>query len=413
MSDFNTLSVDKEKGTVSGRRDPEKEFQLLEKLGEGSYGSVWKALHRGSGKIIAIKKVGIDDDLEDLINEINIMKQCQSEYIVSYFGSYFKDNDLWIVMEYCAGGSISDIMTILGKSLNEEQIAVVTHYVLLGLKYLHSVKKIHRDIKAGNILLNTKGEAKLADFGVSGQLSDTMAKRKTVIGTPFWMAPEVIQEIGYDYKADIWSLGITSIEMAEGDPPYSNIHPMRAIFMIPSRPPPRLSEPEKWSREFNDFVAQCLTKNATDRPTADDLLKHPFLQKAKNTSLLAHLVDETMEGIAAAGGREAALGLDDESDSESEDDESGKNTSRKDSDDGDSDAYAGTTVISSQTIQAEKEKQFVPPYMQKKPAGEYDKYSVDELKQMLKDLDAKMEKEIEEVKQKYETQRKKFTSLIA
>jgi len=358
----------------------------------------------------------------ELIKEIHFMKECKNSYVVAYRGSYFKGNELWIAMEFCGGGSISDIMTVLGRSLTENQIATVCYYVVLGLKYLHSVRKIHRDVKAGNILLNMKGEAKLADFGVSGQLSDTMAKRKTVIGTPFWMAPEVIQEVGYDYKADIWSLGITAIEMAEGDPPYSNIHPMRAIFMIPSRPPPRLSEPEKWSKEFYDFVAQCLTKDPAERPSADQLLKHSFVTKGKaNLNLLSELVDEGMEAIKAAGGREAALGLNEESDSESDDDDK-KSGSQQGSDDEESDV-CGTTVISSQTIQAEKEKQFIPPYMQKskpddrvtppymqksKPASEYEQYSVDELKRMLKELDATMEKEINEVKEKYEAKRKQF-----
>jgi len=170
---------------------------------------------------------------------------------------------------------------------------------------------------------NNKGEGKLADFGVSGQLSDTMAKRQTVIGTPFWMAPEVIQEVGYDVKADLWSLGITAIEMAEGKPPYSNIHPMRAIFMIPSRPPPKLTEPDKWSKEFNDFVALSLTKNPEQRPTANDLLKHPFINKAKTSAVLTAIIEEANEVIARIG-REEAMGLVEQSDSEGEDDEGGE-----------------------------------------------------------------------------------------
>ncbi|KAL6064718.1 non-specific serine/threonine protein kinase [Balamuthia mandrillaris] len=403
---FNTLRVNAQ-GTVRGRRNPEKEFQLMEKLGEGSYGSVWKALHRTSGRIIALKKVVVDDDLDDLINEINIMKQCQSPYVVSYFGSYFKDNELWIVMEYCGGGSVSDIMRIVNKTLTEEQIAVVVYYVLNGLSYLHSVRKIHRDIKAGNILLNHKGEAKLADFGVSGQLSDTMAKRQTVIGTPFWMAPEVIQEVGYDVKADIWSLGITCIEMAEMEPPYSNIHPMRAIFMIPSRPPPRLSDPSKWSKEFNDFVARCLTKDPNERPTAEELLKHPFLKSGlKNQQVLSELVDETMNAIAASGGRENALGLEEESDSDSE---GGKDYYSSSDGEDDGDAY-DTTVITS-TLKAKElgGNDYVPPFLQYMQANssaaeseaDYSKYSIEELRTMLKELDSKMEEEIREIKRKY------------
>jgi len=239
------------------KRDPTSDFQLVEKLGEGSYGSVWKSVHIKTGTVTAIKRVPVENDLDEILNEIKIMKQCRSPYIISYYGSYFKDNELWIVMEFCGGGSVSDLMRILDKTLTEDQIAVVVRDALKGLNYLHGIKKIHRDIKAGNILLNGKGESKLADFGVSGQLSDTMAKRQTVIGTPFWMAPEVIQEVGYDVRADIWSLGITVIEIAEGKPPYSNIHPMRAIFMIPSRPPPKFTDPDKWSKDMNDFLSKC------------------------------------------------------------------------------------------------------------------------------------------------------------
>eukprot|EP01087_Luapelamoeba_hula_P012095 TRINITY_DN3361_c1_g1_i2.p1 TRINITY_DN3361_c1_g1~~TRINITY_DN3361_c1_g1_i2.p1 ORF type:complete len:393 (+),score=67.38 TRINITY_DN3361_c1_g1_i2:123-1181(+) len=351
------------------------------------------------------------------------MKQCKSDYVVSYYGSYFKDSFLWIVMEYCAGGSISDVMTILGITLNEEQIATVLDYVLNGLHYLHaSQRKIHRDIKAGNILLTAKGEAKLADFGVSGQLSDTMAKRQTVIGTPFWMAPEVIQEVGYDMKADIWSLGITTIEMAEGDPPYSNIHPMRAIFMIPSRPPPRLTEPAKWSKDFSDFVAKCLTKDPADRPSAEALLKHPFLKKVKNRQVLSAIVDLTTQAIAVAGGRETALGLgEDEESSDSDEDEQSSGTVRRGSvrhgDDEEEENYS-TTVITDLTM---KKAEFAAPYLKKdepkpkspRPTVDYSAMSLDELKRLLSTIDDKMEKEIADVKKKHAASKAAIASLLA
>lgn len=270
------------------------------------------------------------------------MQQCDSPYVVKYYGSYFKNTDLWvnlysllrfqssrlssspskiaerrasvtrrtrrrsnefsffqIVMEYCGAGSVSDIMRLRKKTLQEDEIATILSDTLKGLEYLHLRRKIHRDIKAGNILLNNEGHAKLADFGVAGQLTvsrsmrgvvgakplsslwycrqDTMAKRNTVIGTPFWMAPEVIQEIGYDCVADIWSLGITALEMAEGKPPYGDIHPMRAIFMIPTKPPPSFREPDQWSPEFIDFVSGCLVKNPEERATATELLQHEFI----------------------------------------------------------------------------------------------------------------------------------------
>lgn len=276
-------------------RQPEEVFDIICKLGEGSYGSVYKALHKESGQVLAIKQVPVDTDLQEIIKEISIMQQCDSPYVVKYYGSYFKNTDLWIVMEYCGAGSVSDIMRLRKKTLTEDEIATILCDTLKGLEYLHCRRKIHRDIKAGNILLNSEGHAKLADFGVAGQLTDTMAKRNTVIGTPFWMAPEVIQEIGYDCVADIWSLGITALEMAEGKPPYGDIHPMRAIFMIPTKPPPSFREPDQWSSEFIDFVSQCLIKNPDERATAAFLLNHEFIGNAKQPSILSQMIAEAHE----------------------------------------------------------------------------------------------------------------------
>ncbi|KAK3576945.1 hypothetical protein CHS0354_017619 [Potamilus streckersoni] len=276
-------------------RQPDEVFDIICKIGRGSYGSVYKALHKESGQVLAIKQVPVDTDLQEIIKEISIMQQCDSPFIVKYYGSYFKNTDLWIVMEYCGAGSVSDIMRLRNKTLTEDEIATILLYTLKGLDYLHSKRKIHRDIKAGNILLNTEGHAKLADFGVAGQLTDTMAKRNTVIGTPYWMAPEVIQEIGYDCVADIWSLGITALEMAEGKPPYGDIHPMRAIFMIPTKPPPSFRNPDKWSSEFIDFVQKCLVKNPEQRATAAELLKHEFIINAKPCSILQRMILEARE----------------------------------------------------------------------------------------------------------------------
>ncbi|XP_033121668.1 serine/threonine-protein kinase 3-like [Anneissia japonica] len=273
-------------------KKPEEVFDVLEKLGEGSYGSVFKAMHKESGQVLAIKQVPVDTDLQEIIKEISIMQQCDSPFVVKYYGSYFKNTDLWIVMEYCGAGSVSDIMRRRNKVLTEGEIATILQYTLKGLEYLHFMRKIHRDIKAGNILLNTEGHAKLADFGVAGQLTDTMAKRNTVIGTPFWMAPEVIQEIGYDCKADIWSLGITALEMAEGKPPYADIHPMRAIFMIPTKPPPAFRNPEKWTEEFTDFISKCLIKDPEERATATELLQHAFISSAGPVSILRDMIIE-------------------------------------------------------------------------------------------------------------------------
>ncbi|KAK3087188.1 hypothetical protein FSP39_002847 [Pinctada imbricata] len=250
---------------------------------------------RSPGRCWPIKQVPVDTDLQEIIKEISIMQQCDSVFIVKYYGSYFKNTDLWIVMEYCGAGSVSDIMRLRNKTLNEDEIATILFDTLKGLEYLHSRRKIHRDIKAGNILLNTEGHAKLADFGVAGQLTDTMAKRNTVIGTPYWMAPEVIQEIGYDCVADIWSLGITALEMAEGKPPYGDIHPMRAIFMIPTKPPPSFRNPDKWSPEFIDFVSKCLVKNPEQRATAAELMQHEFIKNAQSRTILQKMILEARE----------------------------------------------------------------------------------------------------------------------
>ncbi|XP_053621675.1 serine/threonine-protein kinase 3 isoform X2 [Plodia interpunctella] len=305
-------------------RQPEEVFDIICKLGEGSYGSVYKALHKESGQVLAIKQVPVDTDLQEIIKEISIMQQCDSPYVVKYYGSYFKNTDLWIVMEYCGAGSVSDIMRLRKKTLSEDEIATILCDTLKGLEYLHRRRKIHRDIKAGNILLNTEGHAKLADFGVAGQLTDTMAKRNTVIGTPFWMAPEVIQEIGYDCVADIWSLGITALEMAEGKPPYGDIHPMRAIFMIPTKPPPSFREPDQWSPEFIDFVSQCLVKNPEERATAEFLLAHEFIESAQQPGVLGAMIAEARElretqpslrlsapAVGAGAGAAAGEGFDD------------------------------------------------------------------------------------------------------
>lgn len=276
-------------------RQPEEVFDIINKLGEGSYGSVYKALHKDSKQVLAIKQVPVDTDLQEIIKEISIMQQCDSPYVVKYYGSYFKNTDLWIVMEYCGAGSVSDIMRLRKKTLTEEEIATVLSDTLKGLEYLHLRKKIHRDIKAGNILLNNEGHAKLADFGVAGQLTDTMAKRNTVIGTPFWMAPEVIQEIGYDCVADIWSLGITALEMAEGKPPYGDIHPMRAIFMIPTKPPPTFRDSDRWSPQFIDFVSRCLVKTPEKRATASQLLHSDFIVGSGSCNVVADMIAEAAE----------------------------------------------------------------------------------------------------------------------
>ena len=260
---------------------------------------MFKALDKRDGGIVAIKVLEVEnEDTVELMKEINILKECSSDYIVRYKGSYEHDGNIWIAMEYCAAGSLCDLMAITERTLNEQQIAIVMQQSLRGLHYLHSAKKIHRDIKSGNILLNHDGDCKLADFGVSAELATTVSKRKTVIGTPYWMAPEVLQSQEYNGKADIWSLAITAIELAVGEPPHSNVHPMRAIFMIPNSDPPTLPEPERWSPDFHSFIEACCRKNPEKRPSAAELLEtHPFVRRAVDKRVIASLVDECMAEI--------------------------------------------------------------------------------------------------------------------
>ncbi|XP_066558155.1 serine/threonine-protein kinase 4 [Amia ocellicauda] len=452
-------------------KQPEEVFDVLEKLGEGSYGSVFKANYKETGEIVAIKQVPVESDLQEIIKEISIMQQCNSPHVVRYYGSYFKNSDLWIVMEYCGAGSVSDIIRLRNKTLTEEEIATIVQSTLKGLEYLHFMRKIHRDIKAGNILLNSEGQAKLADFGVAGQLTDTMAKRNTVIGTPFWMAPEVIQEIGYNCVADIWSLGITAIEMAEGKPPYADIHPMRAIFMIPTNPPPTFRNPEVWSEPFQDFVKQCLVKNPEHRATATQLLQHPFIKTAKPNSILRALITDAMETKLR---KQEALQREQEEDDDNSDEDdvdSGTMVRASPSDsgtirvvgslgegvctmvqhDGTLESQLGTMVINSKDDEEEDEEEAgtmkrrdetVQPakpsfleYFEKKeqeanshdtdrgsagsrrPAAEGDlevmkSWSVEELQNRLASLDPQMEQEIEEIRQRYQAKRQPILDAI-
>ncbi|XP_072114371.1 misshapen-like kinase 1 [Mobula birostris] len=276
---------------LSALRDPAGIFELVEVVGNGTYGQVYKGRHVKTGQLAAIKVMDVtEDEEEEIKQEINMLKKySHHRNIATYYGAFIKksppghDDQLWLVMEFCGAGSVTDLVkNTKGNALKEEWIAYICREILRGLTHLHAHKVIHRDIKGQNVLLTENAEVKLVDFGVSAQLDRTVGRRNTFIGTPYWMAPEVIAcdenpDATYDYRSDIWSLGITAIEMAEGAPPLCDMHPMRALFLIPRNPPPRLKS-KKWSRKFIEFIENCLIKNYTQRPSTDQLLKHSFIR---------------------------------------------------------------------------------------------------------------------------------------
>ncbi|XP_054460360.1 STE20-like kinase b [Anoplopoma fimbria] len=279
--------------------DPEEVWDIIGELGDGAFGKVFKAQNKQTGILAAAKVIDTktEEELEDYMVEIDILASCDHQNIVKLLDAFYYESKLWILIEFCGGGAVDAVMLELERPLTEPQIRVVCKQTLQALVYLHDNNIIHRDLKAGNILLTLAGDVKLADFGVSAKNTKTLQRRDSFIGTPYWMAPEVVmcetsKDRPYDYKADIWSLGVTLIELAQIEPPNHEMNPMRVLLKIAKADPPSLMQPSRWSPEFSDFLKRCLDKHVDNRWNPTQLLQHSFVSSVTDSRPLRELIAE-------------------------------------------------------------------------------------------------------------------------
>ena len=276
------------------RDDPHSMYTDLKKIGEGAAGEVYWAKDKRNGNTLAIKQMSLTaQNMKMLVAEIGIMKDSIHPNIVRYYESYLVGDKLWVAMEYLGGGCLTEILEQFESiKMSEAHIARVCRETLKALEHVHAYHRIHRDIKSDNILLGSDGSVKIADFGYAVQLTQNKQKRNTIVGTPYWMAPELIRGMNYDQKVDIWSLGIMIMEMADGEPPYMEYPPLRALFLITTKGIPPLRDPSKWSNVFHDFLSKCLEKDSKLRPSATEMLQHPFLELASTGPELISVVEK-------------------------------------------------------------------------------------------------------------------------